>query len=78
MLQPRQMQNDERHSMEVCAMSVEAEYYTPEELATKCAVPLERVKNAAYRRKIPGQVKIFGEWRFRKDLVDLALLKGRL
>lgn len=64
--------------MEVRQVNTEAEYYTPEELAIKCNVPLERVKNAAYRRKVPGQVKIFGEWRFRKDQVDLALLKGKL
>jgi DNA-directed RNA polymerase specialized sigma24 family protein len=54
------------------------EYYTPEELAAKCAVSLETVKNRMYRQKLPGQTKIFGQWRFRRDLIDLALLRGEL
>jgi len=54
------------------------DYYTPEELAAKCAVSIETVKHRMYRRKLPGQTKIFGQWRFRRDLIDLALLRGEL
>jgi len=54
----------------------EPEFYTPEDLAAKLAVPVSTVKKRMYRNGLPGQIKVFGRFRFRKDIIDLRILNG--
>lgn len=55
---------------------VSNEYYTPLELAIKLNVSLRIIREKTYGGRIPGAIKIFGQWRFRKVDIDRALLRN--
>ena len=54
------------------------EYYTPAELALKLSIARKTVTKHTQARRIPGQIKIGGVWRYRITDVDKALLRGSL
>lgn len=54
------------------------EYLTPKELATKLNVSLRIIREKTYANKIPGQIKIFGRWRYNLVEIEKALKGGFL
>ncbi|MBN1578227.1 MAG: helix-turn-helix domain-containing protein [Chitinispirillaceae bacterium] len=56
----------------------EKEFYSPSELATKLNIARKTVTKHTQARRIPGQVKIGGQWRYRVTDVEKALLRGSL
>ena len=56
----------------------EPEYITPEQLSAKLQVARKTIKNWTQARRIPGQLKCGGRWRYRRIDVEKALLSGNL
>lgn len=54
------------------------EYYTPNELAVKFNIARKTVTKHTQARRIPGQVKIGGQWRYKVTEIEKALLRGEL
>lgn len=61
--------------METIDKSVE--YYTPEQLALKLNMSVKWVIKSTQARRIPGQVKMGGRWRYRILEVEKCLLSGQ-
>ena len=59
-------------------MQNEPEFYTPAELAQKLNIARKTVTKWTQARRIPGQVKVFGQWRYRVTEIEKALLRGNL
>jgi excisionase family DNA binding protein len=57
-------------------ISQEPEYFTVEELATKLNLARKTIKKWTIARRIPGQVKCGGRWRYRRTDIEKALLRG--
>jgi len=57
-------------------MSSKPEYYTPEELSIKLNVSRKTITKWTQSRRIPGQVKAGGMWRYRINEVEKKLLSG--
>ena len=56
----------------------ENEYYTPEDLARKFNIARKTVTKHTQARRIPGQIKIGGVWRYKVTEIEKALLRGEL
>jgi excisionase family DNA binding protein len=54
----------------------EPEFYSPRELAQKLNMSRKWVVKHTQARRIPGQVKCGGRWRYRRIDVEKALLSG--
>jgi excisionase family DNA binding protein len=59
-------------------MEQKTEFYTPDELAAKLNIARKTVTKHTQARRIPGQVKIGGQWRYRVVEIEKALLRGNL
>lgn len=57
---------------------VKQEYYTVEELSVKLNIAVKTIRNHTQAGNIPGQVKVFGLWRYRVKDIEEALEKGTL
>lgn len=58
--------------------TLKKEFYTPEELAVKLKVTLRTIHKHTYAGDIPGQVRVFGQWRYYAKVIDEALKNGSL
>jgi predicted DNA-binding transcriptional regulator AlpA len=56
----------------------EPEYLTPEQLSAKLQVARKTIKKWTLARRIPGQLKCGGRWRYRRNEIEKALLRGKL
>ena len=52
------------------------EYYNPRELAEKLNVSLKFIRSQTQERRVPGQVKIGGMWRYSRAEIEKAMLNG--
>lgn len=55
---------------------MEQEFYTPQDLSTKLNISLKTIVKHTQLHRVPGQVKIFGRWRYRIVDVEKRLLTG--
>jgi hypothetical protein len=55
-----------------------SEYYTPDELACKMNLARKTIKKWTLARRIPGQVKCGGRWRYSRLAIEKAILRGEL
>jgi hypothetical protein len=53
------------------------EYLSPKELAAKLHVSLKSITNWTQARRIPGQIKIGGIWRYSVLEIEKALFAGQ-
>ena len=56
----------------------EPEYLTPDDLALKFNLAKKTIKKWTLARRIPGQVKCGGRWRYCRTEIEKALLRGEL
>jgi excisionase family DNA binding protein len=56
----------------------EPEFLTPKELANMFQISLKAIVKWTQERRIPGQCKIGGRWRYRRLDIEKALLRGTL
>ena len=56
----------------------EQEYYTPDELCSKLKLARKTIKKWTLARRIPGQVKCGGRWRYNRIAIEKALVRGEL
>lgn len=56
----------------------EPEFFTPEQLAKKLQIAKKTLINWTLKHSVPGQVKVFGRWRYRRTEIEKALLNNRL
>lgn len=56
----------------------ESAYWTPAGLATHVGMSEAWVEKYTQARRIPGQTKMGGAWRYHKVAVERALLSGQL
>lgn len=56
----------------------EPEYYTPEQLSNKLQMARKTIKKWTLARRIPGQLKCGGRWRYSRNAIEKALLRGEL
>jgi predicted site-specific integrase-resolvase len=54
----------------------EPEYLTPEQLAAKFQLARKTIKKWTMARRIPGQIKFGGRWRYSRIAVEKAILRG--
>jgi excisionase family DNA binding protein len=54
----------------------EPEYFTPEQLAARLQVARNTIKKWTVARRIPGQLKCGGRWRYRRLDIEKAQVRG--
>jgi excisionase family DNA binding protein len=59
-------------------LGVEPEFYTPEELSRKLNLAKKTIKKWTQARRIPGQLKCGGRWRYSRLAIEKAILRGEL
>jgi predicted site-specific integrase-resolvase len=52
------------------------EFFTPEQLSAKLQVARKTIKKWTLARRIPGQLKCGGRWRYNRVSVEKAILRG--
>ena len=56
----------------------EQEYYKPKEVAAKFQLSPKTIKKWTLARRIPGQLKCGGRWRYQRAAIERAILSGEL
>lgn len=56
----------------------EPEYMTPDQLSAKLQVARKTIKNWTQARRVPGQILCGGRWRFSRNEIEKAILRGEL
>ena len=54
-----------------------SEYFTPQQLAAHVSMSLKFIVKHTQARRIPGQTKIGGYWRYRRSDIEKRLLSGK-
>jgi predicted site-specific integrase-resolvase len=54
----------------------EPEFFTPEQLSVKFQLARKTIKKWTLARRIPGQIKFGGRWRYSRIAVEKAILRG--
>jgi DNA-binding transcriptional regulator YiaG len=72
------VREEKRKMDDLVDKSREPEYYTLNELALKLNLAKKTIKKWTQARRLPGQVKCGGRWRYRCIDVEKALLRGEL
>ena len=56
----------------------EPEFFTPEQLSAKFQLARKTIKKWTIARRIPGQIKFGGRWRYSRLAIEKAILRGEL
>jgi hypothetical protein len=56
----------------------EPEFLTPEQLSIKLQLARKTIKKWTLARRIPGQIKCGGRWRYSRLAIEKAILRGEL
>ena len=54
----------------------ECELLTPDELAKKLRISIKTVRKQTQKWNVPGQVKVWGRWRYKRNEIEKAILRG--
>jgi predicted site-specific integrase-resolvase len=57
---------------------MEDDFLTPGELAAMLKMKPKTIKKWTLARRVPGQTKCGGRWRYRRQEIEKALLRGEL
>lgn len=59
-------------------MNNEPEFLKPDEIAAMFQMSLKAISKWTQDRRIPGQCKVGGRWRYRRIDIEKALIRGEL